>query len=406
MKINNLLILLICLISITNVYSSIINKYKKNNINLKIDCSTVDCPNGFHCEINSINNLPNCVITNPQMCTNNTCNPNEQCVVILGVNHCMPSPQCDCPEGPAGVGGAEGEPGDPGELGEPGPNGPRGEDGIQGEQGEPGPNGPQGMQGTQGLKGYPGPQSLFRGPTGPPGDKGEPGPQGIQGEPGEQGEQGDDGIEGDEGEMGIEGEQGEQGEQGDKGIDGIEGPQGLQGPMGYSGSFGMTGDRGPIGPQGFDGGFITHAHYYSIADSSYDEVISPGENINFRVNGPNSNVFELFSGSYINIDRNYSTFDQFKISNIGIYDITFFATVEEYGGQLVFTQDDVELGYTLVGKSIGTNQIFCNFLLNVTQPDIIYTVRSPASNTQDMTIKALSGGTKGVTTHLVFLQVG
>ncbi|KAN0004522.1 hypothetical protein ACTFIZ_010691 [Dictyostelium cf. discoideum] len=404
MKLNHLLILLIIFISISNIYPSVINK--KNNIDLKIDCSAVDCPNGYHCEINPVNNVPNCIITNPQMCINNTCNPNEQCVVILGVNHCIPSPQCDCPEGPAGVRGADGEQGDPGQPGEPGPFGPQGEDGVQGEQGEPGTSGPSGIQGTQGFKGEPGPQSTIEGPTGPQGDKGEPGPQGEQGEQGEQGDQGDEGIEGEPGEMGVEGIQGEEGSRGDNGIQGIQGTRGVQGQQGSMGSFGRTGERGPIGPPGLDGGCVTHAHYYSIGDINSDIVYLPGENINFTVSGPNSNVFDFWSGSSVNVDRPFGTFDRFTIINIGVYDITFFATVEEDGGQLVFTQDDVELEYTLVGKTIGTNQIFCNFLLNVTESGSLYTVRNPASSSQEITIKALAGGKKSVTTHLVFLQLG
>ncbi|KAN0026953.1 hypothetical protein ACTFIU_009629 [Dictyostelium citrinum] len=372
-----------------------------------VDCSTIDCPNGFHCEINSINNLPNCVISNPQMCINNTCNPNEQCVVILGVNHCIPSSQCDCPEGPAGPQGADGE---PGEQGDPstvkGPQGPQGEDGEQGEQGDIGPAGPQGTQGIQGFKGNPGPQGLVTGPTGPRGDKGLPGSQGVQGDPGEQGDPGDNGDEGDEGEMGIEGEQGQQGEQGDRGSPGPMGPTGFGGPTGYSGSSGSRGAKGSPGPTGLDGGFITHAHYYSIAEDSYDEVISPGDDIQFRKDGPNSNIFEVFDVSYINVDRVYQTTSSFTIALIGIYDVTFFVTVEEDGGQLVFTDNDVELGFTLVGKNIGTNQIFSNFLLNVTESGHTYTVRNPASNTQDITIKTLSGGNKAVSCHLVFLQVG
>ncbi|KAN0036134.1 hypothetical protein ACTA71_005436 [Dictyostelium dimigraforme] len=408
MKIKYLIILFIYFISISNAYLPVNNK-KNKNINLKIatDCSTIDCPNGFHCEINSINNLPNCVISNPQMCRNNTCNPNEQCVVILGVNHCIPSPECDCPEGPAGPAGEDGEEGDPGESGtEKGPSGPQGEDGSQGEEGDPGPSGPQGLQGLQGIKGERGLPGINEGPTGPNGDKGMPGIQGVHGERGEQGDIGDEGDEGEVGEIGLDGEQGEQGEQGEKGIVGVMGPTGLQGPTGYSGSYGSTGPRGITGPTGLDGGFVTHAHYYSIAESTFDEVIAPGEDIKFKSAGPNSNVFEFFGFNSINVDRVFGTLDHFVINYVGIYDVTFFVTVEESGGQLVFTEDDVELENTLVGKSIGSNQIYCNFLLNVTNAASKYTVRSPSSNTQDITIKTLSGGTKAVTSHLVFLQVG
>ncbi|KAN0036390.1 hypothetical protein ACTFIV_001682 [Dictyostelium citrinum] len=401
-----LLVLFFCFFSILNVYPSVINN-KNYNINFKKDCSTLDCPNGFHCEINSINNLPNCVVSNPQMCINNTCNPNEVCVVILGVNHCIPSSECDCPEGPAGPAGADGEQGDPGDASTvKGPQGPQGEDGEQGEQGDIGPAGPQGNQGILGFKGDRGPQGLVAGPIGPTGDKGIPGLQGVQGEPGEQGDTGDNGDQGDMGDMGIDGEQCEQGEKGDQGETGPMGPQGYQGPSGYSGSSGSRGPRGTSGPTGLDGGFITHAHYYSIGEESSDEVISPGDDIQFRKEGPNSNIFEFFDVSYVNVERVFPSTSSFTIAIIGIYDITFFVTVEEDGGQLVFTDDDVELDFTLVGKNIGTNQIFGNFLLNVTEPGHTYTVRSPSSNTQDLTIKTLSGGKKAVTSHLVFLQVG
>lgn len=71
---------------------------------------------------------------------------------------------------------------------------------------------------------------------------------------------------------------------------------------------------------------------------------------------------------------------------------------------VAFPQDG-PIGYTVVGRATGTNQIVGISLIETTSINSILTVRNPADNSTALTITPLAGGTQGVSAHLTIIQI-
>ncbi len=260
-----------------------------------------------------------------------------------------------------------------------GPEGPQGPVGPQGPAGEQGPRGPQGVQGVMG-------------PTGPQG------PMGAQGPAGEIGPQGPIGLTGPAGPQGPAGPRGETGATGAQGPQGAIGPIGPQGPMGQAGATGATGaqgpqgETGPQGPRGLPGGVLSYADFYSLMPTDNPEVIAPGEDVAFPLNGTIANT---------NIGRTSDT--DFLLNANGTYLVMWNASITE-AAQLVLTLNGAELPYTVVGKGDGLGELVGFTIINTTAPATL-TVRNPSDNTTNITLTPNSGGTDPVTAHLTIVQI-
>uniref|UniRef100_A0A1I7YMZ4 Col_cuticle_N domain-containing protein n=1 Tax=Steinernema glaseri TaxID=37863 RepID=A0A1I7YMZ4_9BILA len=181
---------------------------------------------------------------------------------------CNCNPENKCPAGPSGPKGPKGPAGLPGLPGKDGKDGLDADDVSQEPpsgcfncpQGPPGPTGATGrpgMRGMRGAKGQPGHPGRDGNP-GMPGEMGPPGPPGNDGKQGAPGEKGEDAqkLIGRPGPRGIPGPQGPDGPEGDKGQDAPEGepgPEGLPGAPGFTGAAGPDGEEGVQGPAGNPG---------------------------------------------------------------------------------------------------------------------------------------------------------
>lgn len=250
----------------------------------------------------------------------------------------------------------------------PGPRGPVGPQGPQGPQGPVGPRGPAGPEGPQGPRGPIGPI----GPQGPAGPIGETGPVGA---------------------TGPAGPIGETGPAGPTGPEGPQGPVGPAGPTGPEGPQGPIGETGPAGPQGPAGTVLAFADFYALMPPDNADPITPGEDVSFPEDGPNSGT-----------DIVRASDSSFTLGPVGIYQVMFVASVDE-SGQLVLTLNDVELPYTVVGKEATTSQVVGVALVETTAENSVLTVRNPAGNTTDVTLTPSAGGESPVSAHLVITRL-
>ena len=102
------------------------------------------------------------------------------------------------------------------------------------------------------------------------------------------------------------------------------------------------------------------------------------------------------------------TFNQFKLTDIGFYQVLFQVSVKE-AGQLVLTIDEgsgaAELAYTVVGRATGTSQIVGMAIVETTNSPAILTVRNPAGESTALTLTPLAGGTAPVSAHLIIMRI-
>ena len=122
-------------------------------------------------------------------------------------------------------------------------------------------------------------------------------------------------------------------------------------------------------------------------------TIAPGTNISFPNNGSTSNT---------SITRLSDS--TFNLIEVGTYLILFQVSITE-PGQLVLTLNDVELDYTVVGRTTGTTQLIEISLVTTTIANSTLAVRNPTNNTTALTITPLAGGTNPVTSNLTILQI-
>lgn len=250
-------------------------------------------------------------------------------------------------------------------AGTQGPIGPRGPQGIPGAVG---PEGPQGFAGPQGPIGPQGPQGPI-GLTGPAGATGAPGPQGP---------------------IGLTGPAGPAGATGPQGPIGLTGPAGPAGATGPQGPIGLTGPAGPQGPAGTVLGF---ADYYALMPGDNAAPVAAGADIEFPQSGPNS------GDGIVN-----STASSFILPDIGVYQVTFQASITE-AGQLALTLNGVELPYTVVGRATGSSQIFGTALVETTTAGSVLTVRNPEGSATALTLTPTAGGIDPVSAHLTITRL-
>ena len=213
---------------------------------------------------------------------------------------------------------------------------------------------------------------------------------GTQGPIGPRGPQGIPGAVGPEGPQGFAGPQGPIGPQGPQGPIGLTGPAGPTGATGPQGPIWLTGPAGPQGPAGTVLGF---ADFYALMPGDNAAPVAAGADIEFPQSGPNS------GDGIVN-----STASSFILPDIGVYQVTFQASITE-AGQLVLTLNGVELPYTVVGRATGSSQIFGTTLVETTTAGSVLTVRNPEGSATALTLTPTAGGIDPVSAHLTITRL-
>lgn len=154
-----------------------------------------------------------------------------------------------------------------------------------------------------------------------------------------------------------------------------------------------AGVAGPVGPKGPAGGVLNYADFFALMPPDNAATITPGTDVSFPQDGPNSGSGIARSGP-----------DSFNLAEIGTYQVLFQVSVTE-AGQLILTLNGEDLAYTVVGRATGTSQIVGMAIVETTVINSILTVRNPAGNAAALTITPLAGGTRPVSAHLVITQI-
>ena len=238
------------------------------------------------------------------------------------------------------------------------------------------------------------------GPQGIAGLTGALGPQGVAGLVGAVGPIGVAGLVGLIGPQGIAGLIGEIGIPGIAGIVGPQGVAGLVGAIGLSGPTGATGPAGPAGPAGATGatgaagGVLAFSEFYALMppDNPGAGSVDPDEAVEFPNNGPTDGVI-VRTGP-----------DTFLLPAIGVYRVTFQASVAEAGQLLVSVNGDDVLK-SVVGRATGTTQIVGSSLIQTTSVNSILEIKNPAGNSTALSLTPIAGGTRPVSANLVIEQI-
>jgi len=100
-----------------------------------------------------------------------------------------------------------------------------------------------------------------------------------------------------------------------------------------------------------------------------------------------------------------SSFTEFILPDIGLYEINFEVSITE-AGQLVVVLNTQELLYTVVGRATGTSQIIGLCLVETTVDNSILSINNPLGSSGALTITSIAGGVDSVSAHLVIKRVG
>ena len=96
---------------------------------------------------------------------------------------------------------------------------------------------------------------------------------------------------------------------------------------------------------------------------------------------------------------------EFNLENIGTYQVLVQVSAEN-AGQLILTLNDVDLPYTVAGKTeTGTSQILITALVETTAVNSVLTVRNPDGTGDPLVLTPSAGGTRPVSAHLVITQL-
>jgi len=176
---------------------------------------------------------------------------------------------------------------------------------------------------------------------------------------------------------------------GPQGVTGPTGPQGITGPTGPTGLQGVTGPQGPTGP-----GLLTaFGNFYALMpDDNPDPIAAVTGEIEFPNQGP-----------YSSITYYPSSYSEFVLPDIGTYEVTWQASVEE-AGQLGLLLNDTLLNETIVGRTTGNSQIVGDTLITTSQENSILSVINP--NDFAITLSAYAGGTQPVSATLTIKRIG
>ena len=138
---------------------------------------------------------------------------------------------------------------------------------------------------------------------------------------------------------------------------------------------------------------MSFADFYALMPSDNADPIAPGADVAFPQNG-----------AILNTDIGRVDDSSFLLNVAGIYLVQFQASVAEEG-QLVLALDDVELPYTVVGRSATSSQIVGIALVAVETAGSTLSVRNPAANVGSLTLTPDAGGTQPVSAHLVITRL-
>ena len=139
------------------------------------------------------------------------------------------------------------------------------------------------------------------------------------------------------------------------------------------------------------GSAFSFADFYALMPGDNAATIAVGAAVLFPQDGPSSGISR-------------SNNSQFKLPNIGTYEVFFQVSVDE-AGQLMLRIDGVELAHSVVGRATGTNQLTGMCLVTTTATNSILEVINPSGNTTALTITPIAGGTHSVSAHLVVKQI-
>jgi|688.fasta_scaffold926177_1 hypothetical protein len=156
-------------------------------------------------------------------------------------------------------------------------------------------------------------------------------------------------------------------------------------PIDYIGPQGPIGPRGPIG-------IISIANFYSLMPPDNNKKINIGEPIDFASDGPSNNN---------NISRLTSSL--FNLTSIGLYEISFIVNINE-SAQLIIVLNDIELDYTVVGRTNVSSQIIGNCLISTTIANSIISINNPISNNKSITLTSYAGGNNAISSQLTIKQ--
>lgn len=166
---------------------------------------------------------------------------------------------------------------------------------------------------------------------------------------------------------------------------------------------GKTGPQGPPGKPGTPAKALDFADFYALMPSDNNEMIRPGNAINFPQDGPSSPTGFIHR----------QDIDSFCLVEIGTYLILFQVGVEkailDKSGQLVLTLDSgngaVELLYTVTGKVTGSSQIGGTVLVQTTSPNSILSVRNPKNSHTWLKIISSEKENLPVSAHLIITRL-
>jgi hypothetical protein len=100
--------------------------------------------------------------------------------------------------------------------------------------------------------------------------------------------------------------------------------------------------------------------------------------------------------------------NEFNLSTVGIYEVTWQVSVSE-AGQLLIGLDTgfgvVEVAYTVAGRAGPTTQISNHVLLTTTTVNTRLSIRNPTGNPAALTVTPIAGGTHAVTASLLIKQI-
>ena len=197
--------------------------------------------------------------------------------------------------------------------------------------------------------------------------------------------------------VGRRGAAGPAGVAGQPGAVGPTGAPGAKGAAGADGTVGPTGAPGPIGvpgPTGAPGAAAVseYAEFFALAPPDNATTVPPGTSVSFPQDGPSSGTIVRTGTSSITLPE------------VGIYRVSFSVPVME-AGQLIVVLDDMELAYTVVGRSTGTTTIGGESLVQTTVANSVLTIRNPPGNNNALTITPLAGGSRPVASTLIIEQL-
>lgn len=167
------------------------------------------------------------------------------------------------------------------------------------------------------------------------------------------------------------------------------GPPGPQGPPGIPGPQGPPGSCGDV----LHKCVLSYADFFILMTPGNDEIIEPGQDVPFPLNG---------AISMTDILRVSAT--QFNLVQPGTYQI-FYQLTALGSGELILTVNNTEQLYTIVAKPSGITQMVSNCLITTTNPNTIITVRNPESANAALRLTSNQGGNNYNSNHLVVIRI-